>query len=54
MNDDRREQIRAMLVDIIDNMEAPDDYPSHSDFKRDWLFGVADVARDLAREVPIE
>lgn len=48
MNEERLEQIRFMLVDIIDNMEAPDDYPSHQDFKRDWLFAVADVATELA------
>lgn len=54
MNEERREQIRWMLVDIIDNMEAPSDYPSHQDFKRDWLFAVADIAGGLAREVTTE
>ena len=54
MNEERREQIRYMLVDIIDNMEAPTNYPCHQDFKRDWLFAVADVARDLANEVTTE
>ena len=51
MNEERREQIRAMLVDIIDNSEAPADYDSHDDFKRDWLFAVSDVAVELAKEV---
>lgn len=54
MNEDRRNQIRNMLTDVIDNMKAPSDYPDHADFKREWLFAVADVADEMAREVPYQ
>lgn len=51
MNDERREQIRAMLLDIIDNIDTPDNYPSHDDFKRDWLNGLVDVAQEEIRRL---
>lgn len=51
MNDERREQIRSMLLDIIDNMDAPEDFPSHEDFKREWLNGLVDVAQEEIRKL---
>lgn len=53
MTEDRKEQIRFMLVDIADNMEKPDDFEgSQDDFKREWLHAVAEEATTLAKEVP--
>lgn len=51
MFEKQRKQIRDMLTDIIDNMEQPESYPNHADFKRDWLFAVADEAGKLARGI---
>lgn len=48
MTEKDHEQIRHMLNDAIDNMEKPDEYPSHADFKHDWLQAVADAASGLA------
>lgn len=50
MNERRRKQIRSWLLETIDNTKAPPTYPSHNDFKQEWLFEVADVATELARQ----
>jgi hypothetical protein len=51
MNDERREQIRGMLLAIVDNMKAPDDYPDPENFKRDWLNALVDVAQEEIKKL---
>lgn len=51
MNDERREQIRSLILDIIDNTTTPKDYSNHKDFKRDWLNGLVDVAQEEIRKL---
>lgn len=51
MIQDRKKQIKDMLLDQIDNIEAPPEYPNHEDFKRDWLNVVADVANEIIRQI---
>ena len=46
-----KDEIKAMLEDIIDNMEVSEPYPTHADMKRDWLNCVADAANELIREL---
>jgi hypothetical protein len=48
----QKAQIEAMLVDLVDNMDAPEGFASHDDFKREWLFIVSDTALTLAKGVP--
>lgn len=51
MTEEFIEEMGAWLAEVIDNTKTPAMYPSHNDFKRDWLYAVADVATKLAKEL---
>ena len=51
MNEAQKAQIESMLLDIVDNMDMTADYPTHKDFKREWLNAVVDVTQELIRKL---
>lgn len=46
-----KEQIRYMVLDLVDNMDAPATFPNHTDFKREWLNVLVDVAQEEIRKL---
>lgn len=45
------EQIKAMLTDIIDNMEVSKQYSNHKEMKHAWLKAVAEATKELIQDL---